>query len=99
LGFRVEFMVWDSGVTGVPRVQENATEENAPDSTHAFAPFKKKAPTRFSLRFLDFKNVGPTGSSFFFRIKKTATDRILCVLRKIIGFVSLNPPENGANAF
>ena len=34
----------DFGVTGVPRVQKYATEQNAPDSTHAFFSFKKKAP-------------------------------------------------------
>jgi len=42
LGFRVEFMVKDSRVVGVPCVQENATEENAPDSTHAFLNLRKR---------------------------------------------------------
>ena len=49
--------------------------------------------------FFNQENVGPTGFSFFFRNKKKATDRILCVVRKTIGLVSLNPLENGASAF
>ena len=49
--------------TGVPRVQENATEENAPDSTNAFSELKKKAPTGFSIRCFD--------------LRKRRTDRIL----------------------
>ena len=55
-------MVQDSGVTGIPRLQENVTEENRirpmrfPNlgKKHQTASkFNKKAPTGFSLRFLD----------------------------------------------
>jgi len=52
----------------------------------------KKAPTGFSLRFLDLKKRRPTGFCFL-TITKTLTDLIMCLLNKTIGLVSLHPSQ------
>ena len=43
------YLICRDSPAGVPRVQENVTQETWPDSTPAFFSFKKKAPTGFSL--------------------------------------------------
>ena len=52
---------------------------------------KRHRPDSPSVFFMQ-ENAGPTGLSIFRRVKKTATDGILCVLKKAIRLVSLDPP-------
>ena len=77
----------------VPRVQENATEENALDSTHACLEFKKMTPAGFFLRFLNLEKRRTDRILGRILCVPRGKKRIMCVFRKKKAVYRLPRPE------